>query len=335
MKRESGLRSCGVAPYNLHRMEITSVVAAAYGGPEVLSVVESRLNDPEPDQVLIEVRAAGTNPVDYKLYSGAYGDDPSNLPMSLGFEAAGIVTEVGGELEGPSGRIAVGDEVIVYSASGAYASGLLSPPSSVLAKPSTMSFEEASGLMLTGVTAIHALRATKSTAGDTLLVHGAAGGVGLMVVQIAVADGVRVIGTAGEAQQERLRSLGVEPVVYGDGLLERIRALAPAGVTAAIDLVGTDEAIDVSVALVANRERIATIVSSARSSSNGIQALGGGPGADAGVEIRSAARLELIRRMEEGSLRVFVAATYPLIEAAAAHRQLAAGHAHGKIILIP
>jgi NADPH:quinone reductase-like Zn-dependent oxidoreductase len=335
MKREGGLRSGGVAPYNLHRMEITSVVAAAYGGPEVLSVVESSLNDPGPDQVLIEVRAAGTNPVDYKLYSGAYGDDPSNLPIALGFEAAGIVTEVSGELEGPSGRIAVGDEVIVYSASGAYASGLLSPASSVLAKPSTMSFEEASGLMLTGVTAIHALRATKSTAGDTLLVHGAAGGVGLMAVQIAVADGVRVIGTASESQQERLRSLGVEPVVYGDGLIERIRALAPTGVTAAIDLVGTDEAVDVSVALVANRERIATIVSSARSSSNGVQALGGGPGADAGVEIRSAARLELIRRVEEGSLRVFIAATYPLIEAAAAHRQLAAGHAHGKIILIP
>jgi NADPH:quinone reductase-like Zn-dependent oxidoreductase len=316
-------------------MEISTVVAAAYGGPEVLSVVKSRLKDPGPDQVLIEVRAIGTNPVDYKLYSGAYGDDPSNLPMSLGFEAAGVVVEVNGELEGPGGRIAVGDEVIVYPTSGAYASGLLTAPSSVLPKPSTMSFEEASGLMLTGVTAIHALRATRTSAGDILLVHGAAGGVGLMAVQLALADGVRVIGTASAAEQERLRSLGVEPVIYGEGLLERVRTLAPTGVTAAIDLVGTDEAVDVSVALVADRERIATIVSSARSSSNGIQALGGGPGADAGVEIRSAARLELIRRVEEGSLRVFVAASYPLIEAAAAHRQLAAGHTHGKIILVP
>jgi NADPH:quinone reductase-like Zn-dependent oxidoreductase len=316
-------------------VEISSVVAVAYGGPEVLSVVQSRLENPGLDQVLIEVRAIGTNPVDYKLYSGAYGDDRSKLPISLGFEAAGVVAKVGGELEGPGGRIAVGDEVIVYRASGAYTTGLLSGPSSVLPKPSKMSFEEASGLMLTGVTAIHALRATRTIAGDTLLLHGAAGGVGLMAVQLAVADGVRVIGTASEAEQERLRSLGAEPVIYGEGLLERVRTLAPTGVTAAIDLVGTDEAVDVSLALVANRERIATIVSSARSNSNGIQALGGGPGADAGVEIRSAARLELIRRAEEGSLRVFIAATFPLIEAAAAHQLLAAGHTHGKIVLVP
>jgi len=316
-------------------MDITSVVASAYGGPEVLSVVESRLSDPAPGEVLIEVRAAATNPVDYKLYSGAYGDDPSNLPMPLGFEAAGVVVGINGEPEGPGGHIAVGDEVIAYRATGAYASGLLVEAINVLPKPRTMSFEEASGLMLTGVTAIHALTAVKTEAGDTLLVHGAAGGVGLIAVQIAVADGVRVIGTASEGEQERLRSLGVEPVVYGDRLLERVRAFAPSGVTAAIDLVGTDEAVDVSIALVADRDRIATIVNSERSKSNGIQALGGGPGADPGVEIRSAARLELIRRVEEGSLRVFVEATYPLIEAAAAHRQLAAGHAHGKIILVP
>jgi NADPH:quinone reductase-like Zn-dependent oxidoreductase len=316
-------------------VEISSVVATAYGGPEVLSVVKSTLNDPESGQALIEVRAIGTNPIDYKLYSAAHGDDPAKLPIQLGFEAAGIVIDVGSELEGPCGPITVGDEVIVYRTSGAYASGLLTPASSVLAKPSLISFEEASGLMLAGVTAMHALRATGTSTGDTLLVHGAAGGVGLMAVQLAVADGVRVIGTASTTQHERLRSLGVEPVLYGDGLLERIRTIAPTGVTAAIDLVGTDEAVDVSVALVANRERIATIVASARSSSNDVQALGGGPGADAGVEIRSAARLELLRRVEAGSLRVFVAATYPLIEAAAAHRQLASGHAHGKIILIP
>jgi NADPH:quinone reductase-like Zn-dependent oxidoreductase len=316
-------------------VEIFSVVATAYGGPEVLTLVESTLNDPEPGRVLIEIRAIGANPVDRKVYSGAYGDDPSKLPIPLGSEAAGIVVDVGGDLEGPCGPIAIGDEVIVYRTSGAYASGILTPASSVLAKPRTMSFGEASGLMLAGVTAIHALRSTKTSAGDTLLVHGAAGGVGLMAVQLAVADGVQVIGTASETQHERLRSLGVEPVVYGEGLIDRMRTLAPNGVSAAIDLVGTDEAVDVSLALVANHERIATIVPSARSNSKGVQALGGGPGADAGVEIRSAARLELIRRVVAGSLRVFVANTYPLTEAAAAHRQLATGHAHGKIILVP
>jgi NADPH:quinone reductase-like Zn-dependent oxidoreductase len=316
-------------------VDITSVVAVAFGGPEVLSLVESRLDHPGPDRVLIDVRAIGTNPIDVKLYSGAYGEDPSKLPMSLGFEAAGVVAETNGEPDGPLGAISVGDEVVVYRASGAYATGLLASPSTVLPKPSNMTFEEASGLMLTGVTAIHALRATKTGAEDTLLVHGAAGGVGLMAVQLAVADGVRVIGTASEDQHERLRSLGVEPVVYGEALLERIRTLAPAGVTSAIILVGTDEAIDVSVDLIANRERIATIVSSARSRANGIQALGGGPGADPGDEIRSAGRLELLKRVDEGSLRVFVAATYPLDEAAAAHRLLADGHAHGKIVLVP
>ncbi|HEV3187481.1 MAG TPA: zinc-binding alcohol dehydrogenase family protein, partial [Acidimicrobiales bacterium] len=169
-------------------MDIISVVATDFGGPEVLSVVKGTLGDPALDQVLIDVRAAGTNPVDYKMYSGAYGRDASQLPISLGFEASGVVVAVGGEREGPSGPIRVGDEVIVFRASGAYSSGLLTAASNVLSKPSAMSFEEASGLMLTGVTAIHALRATDVAAGDSLVVHGAAGGVGLMAVQIAVAD---------------------------------------------------------------------------------------------------------------------------------------------------
>jgi len=323
------------AANKVRTMDIFSVVATAYGGPEVLSVVEGTLGDPQGDRVLIEVRAAGTNPVDYKMYSGTYGRDPSQLPISLGFEAAGVVVAVGSDVEGPSGPIRPGDEVIVFRASGAYASGLLAPASSVLAKPSALSFEEASGLMLAGVTAIHALRATHTSAGDTLLIHGAAGGVGLMAVQVAVADGVRVIGTAGRAQHDLLLSLGAEPVLYGDGLLERIHAVAPSGVSAAIDLVGTDEAVDVSIALVPDLERVATIVSSESSRVLGIQSLGGGPGSDPGVEVRATARLELIERVAKGSLRVLVAATYPLAEAAAAHRQLSAGHAHGKIVLVP
>jgi NADPH:quinone reductase-like Zn-dependent oxidoreductase len=315
-------------------MDIISVVATDFGGPEVLSVVKGTLGDPALDQVLIDVRAAGTNPVDYKMYSGAYGRDASQLPISLGFEASGVVVAVGGEREGPSGPIRVGDEVIVFRASGAYSSGLLTAASNVLSKPSAMSFEEASGLMLTGVTAIHALRATDVAAGDSLVVHGAAGGVGLMAVQIAVADGVKVIGTAGEAQHDLLRSLGAEPVVYGEGLLERIRALAPTGVSAAIDLIGTAEAVDASVALVTSRERVATIVPSQHSRELEIKALGGGPGSDPGADIRTAARLELIRRVEEGTLRVLVAAAFPLVQAGEAHRQLAAGHAHGKIVLV-
>jgi NADPH2:quinone reductase len=316
-------------------MNITTVVATAFGGPEVLSLVDAELGEPQAGEVLVDVRAAGTNPIDFKLYSGSYGDDPASLPMRLGFEASGVVRSTGGDVEGPSGPIRPGDEVIVYSASGAYASALVTPASTVVAKPEAMSFEEASGLMLTGATAVHALHAVSVSAGDTVLIHGAAGGVGLMAVQLAVTDGARVIGTAGESQHELLRSLGAEPVAYGDGLAERVRALAPEGIDAAIDMVGTDEALDVSTELVNDRSRIVTIAGFARFGELGIKAIGGGPGADPGTELRAAARLELVRRVEQGSLRVIVEATSPLSEVQAAHRELMAGHAHGKIVLIP
>jgi NADPH:quinone reductase-like Zn-dependent oxidoreductase len=318
-------------------MHISAVVATAFGGPEVLSLVDLELSDPKRAEVLVEVHAAGTNPVDFKLYSGSanYGSDPSRLPMRLGLEAAGVVLATGGEAEGPSGTIREGDEVIVYPASGAYASAIIVPTTSVISKPAATSFEEASGLMLTGATAVHGLHAGNVSAGDTVLIHGAAGGVGLMAVQLAVGDGARVIGTAGESQHELLRSLGAEPVVYGDGLLERVEALAPEGVDAALDCIGTAEAIDVSVAVVEDRTRIVTIVASPRAAELDIKRIGGGPGADPGTEIRAAARLELVRRVELGSLRVIVAATYPLSEVQAAHRELKDGHAHGKIVLLP
>jgi NADPH:quinone reductase-like Zn-dependent oxidoreductase len=315
-------------------MDISAVVATAFGGPEVLSVVDLELGDPQPGEVLVEVRASGTNPIDFKVYSGYYGSDPSNLPMRLGFEASGVVLATGGELEGPSGRIRPGDEVIAYRVTGAYASAIIAPASSIVAKPEAMTFEEASGLMLTGVTAVHALRVSNVTAGDTVLMHGGAGGVGLMAVQLAVTDGARVIATAGEAQHDLLRSLGAEPVTYGSGLLERVTALAPEGIDAALDFVGTDEALDVSIALVEDHDRIVTIVSTPRARELGIKAIGGGPGADPGTEVRASARLELVRRVEQGSLRVIIDATYPLSEVQAAHQELKAGHAHGKIVLV-
>ena len=316
-------------------METTVVVATAFGGPEVLVVTTAELKELEPGEVIVDVRAAGTNPVDYKLYSGTYGKDPSSLPMRLGSEAAGVVRTVNGDVDGPSGPVHVGDEVIVYRASGAYAGAIVTPASTVIAKPPSQSFEEASGLMLTGATAVHALHTVSLKSGDTVLIHGGAGGVGLMAVQLAVADGARVIATSSESSHDLLRELGAEPVTYGDGLIERVRALAPNGVDAALDLVGSDEAADVSIELVSDRKRIVTIVGAGRAGSLGIQAIGGGPGADPGTEIRAAARLELVKRVEAGSLRVIVEATYPLADVAAAHRELAAGHAHGKIILIP
>ena len=206
---------------------------------------------------------------------------------------------------------------------------------SVVPKPVALSFEEAAGLMLTGTTAAHALHTTGVGAGDTVVVHGASGGVGLMAVQLAVGDGARVIGTAAESGHDHLRQLGAEPVTYGDGLLERIRALAPDGADAAVDTAGTGEAIDVSLALVADRRRIVTIAAFQRGFELGIKVIGGAPGADPGTEVRAAARMELVKRVEAGTISVLVAATYPLVEAADALRQLATGHTHGKVVLVP
>ena len=315
-----------------------AVVATAFGGPEVLSVIEVPAGPPGPGEVLISVRAAGTNPIDYKRYSGAMGRDPARLPMRLGSEVAGVVTEVAGGAEGaegPGGRIRAGDEVIAYPIAGGYAADVAVPASSVIPKPAALSFGQASGTMLTGVTAWHALAAGQVGAGDTVLVHGASGGVGLMAVQLAAASGARVIGTASPGAHALLRELGAEPVAYGAGLEERVRALAPDGVDAAVDAVGGDEALDTSLTLVADHARIVTLLASRRAFDSGVKVIGGAPGADPGTEIRAAARLELARLAEHGKLRIIVAATYPLAEAAAAHEALATGHTRGKIVLVP
>ena len=223
-----------------------AVVATAFGGPEVLSVIETPVRPPGPGEVLVSVRAAGTNPIDYKLYSGGMGRDPARLPMRLGLEAAGVVTGVADGVQGPRGLVRAGDEVVAYPSAGAYADDVVVPASSVIPKPSTLSFEEASGMMVTGVTAVHALAVVGVGAGDTVLIHGASGGVGLMAIQLAMTAGARVIGTASEGGHALLREFGAEPVTYGAGLEERVRALAPDGVDAAVDCAGGDEALDTS-----------------------------------------------------------------------------------------
>jgi NADPH:quinone reductase len=304
------------------------VVAAAFGGPENLTVEEVDLPDPGPGQVLVSVRASGVNPADAKSYRNE--GDPSRLPLPLGYEAAGVVTAVG-----PDTSVAVGDEVIVFRTSGAYATDLVVDESTLTAKPSSLGWPEAGGLMLAGATAFHTLEATGVGAGDAVLVHGAAGGVGLNAVQLARLRGARVIATAGERNHDLLRDLGAEPVTYGDGLADRVRALAPDGIDAALDLVGTGEAMDVSLELVSDRGRIASIANFERGPREGIKLLGGGPGADAGDELRMAARPELARLAGTGGLRVLVATTYPLNDAAEAHRQIATGHTTGKIVLLP
>ncbi|MFC9996956.1 NADP-dependent oxidoreductase [Nocardia sp. NPDC127526] len=312
----------------------TAVVATAYGGPEVLSLIEVEVPEPGPGEVTVEVRAAGVNPFDYKRFSGAFGTDPAALPMRLGGEVSGVVTAVGAEATGPAGPIAVGDEVLARVAGG-YAGVVNAPAARVVPKPAEVSWEVAAGLLAVGGTAVHLVAATKVGPGDTVLVHSAAGSVGSVAAQLAMARGARVIGTAAAKHHDRLRAYGVEPVEYGPGLADRVRALAPGGVDAALDTVGTEEAVEVSVELVADRARIATIVAFEQAAKYGFQGLGFAPGADPGVEIRENSWRELLDSVRAGKLELVVAATYPLAEVVAALELVMAGHAGGKVVLLP
>jgi NADPH:quinone reductase-like Zn-dependent oxidoreductase len=307
----------------------TMVVATEYGGPEVLDVVDSEVAAPGPGEVRISVRAAAVNPADVKLRQGLFGKPP--LPLRLGSEVSGVVVEVGSGVDG----LAPGDEVVAYRVSGGYATELVTKAGNVFRKPPSLPFEEAAGLLLAGVTAFHALEVAAVGDGDTLLVHGASGGVGQLLVQLARLRGVRVIGTGSARSADLLRELGAEPVEYGAGLADRVRSLAPDGVTAAVDLAGTDEALAVSLELVADPERIVTAVPREAAVEAGVRGIGGGPGADPGTEIRNAARAELVRLAGEGALRVRVARTFPLAQVADAHRLVAEGHSCGKVVLLP
>jgi NADPH:quinone reductase-like Zn-dependent oxidoreductase len=307
-----------------------TVVAEGYGGPEVLVLQDIELPTPGQGQVLVDVRAAGTNPIDYKLYGGEMGRDPAKLPMPVGMEVAGVVAAVAPGAAGYTGALTVGDDVIVTNISGGYSEQVIAEASDVGHKPATLSFEQAAGLLLVGGTAWHLLTNTRVGTGDTVLIHGASGGVGLMAVQLAVARGAKVIATASPARHDQLREYGAEPVAYGDGLADRVRAIGP--VDAALDLVGTDEALDTSVELVADRGRIATIAGFARAGELGIAVL---TGADGGQAIRDASRIELIKLAAEGKLEVTVDRVFPLEEASDAHRYLQTGHARGKVVLVP
>jgi NADPH2:quinone reductase len=313
----------------------SAVVATAFGGPENLEIVDVEVPAPGTGEVAISVVACGVNPADIKSYNGDFGTDPGKLPMRLGFEAAGVVTAVGPDANGPEGPVAVGDEVIAFRISGGYAGDVVVPASAVIRKPASLDWPQAAGLMLTGATAVHLLTATDVGEGDTVLIHGASGGVGLMAVQLAVLRGATVIATASEKRHGVLEELGAEPITYGEGLLERVQAVAPGGIDAALDLVGSDEALEVSLALVADRDRIATIANFGSSRDAGIKILGGGPGADAGEEVRTGARVPLAKHAGDGSLVVHLGATFGLAEVAEAHRLVLAGEANGKVVLLP
>jgi NADPH:quinone reductase len=308
-------------------------VATDFGDLDVLAFVDAEVPDPGPGEVTIAVRAAGMNPADYKRFAKGPANDPSALPWPVGYEVSGVIEAVGPDTEIASGGGAVGDEVLAFRLAGGYAERITVAAAAVFAKPPALDHPAAANLLLAGTTAAEMLHVTGVRAGDTVVVHGASGAVGVSVLQQARELGARCVGTASEHNFDTVRRFGGEPVVYGDGLADRLRAAAPDGFAAALDTVGTDEAVDVSLELVTDRGRIVTIAAHARAERDGIHAIGGAMPASAAF--RDEARPRLIAMAADGRLVVPVARTFPLDAAPEALALLQSGHPGGKLALLP
>ncbi|GAA0405865.1 NADP-dependent oxidoreductase [Streptomyces luteireticuli] len=299
----------------------------AYGGPEALEYGEVPEPPVGPDSVLVRVRAAAVNPVDWKAQAGYLdGAIAPVFPVVPGWDVAGTVERLGADTP----EFAVGDEVIGYVredflSRGTYAEFVAAPVRTLARKPGNLTFEQAAGLPLAGLTAYQALRSARVSHRDTVLVHGAAGGVGSMAVQLARNAGARVIGTASERNHAYLRSLGAEPLVYGDGLVDRFRALAPEGASVVLDLVGGG-VIQTSSHITVPDARLVSIADPS------VTELGGRL---LWVRPDAADLAALTHLAERGRLSVEVAEVFPLERAADAQRRSAEGHTRGKLVLVP
>jgi NADPH:quinone reductase-like Zn-dependent oxidoreductase len=308
-----------------------SWIARDFGGLDVFELVKSEVPSPGPGEVTIEVEAAGMNPADYKHVSA--GGDPADLPVRVGYEVSGRIAAIGPGTEIASGGGAVGDEVLAFRIRGGYSGAVTVPAKDVFAKPESLGHAEAANLLLAGTTAAEMLDVTGVHEGETILVHGASGAVGVSVLQQARLLGVRVIGTASAGSAATVERFGGEHVEYGDGLEARVRELAGGPVAAALDCVGTDEAVDVSLALVADRGRIVSIANFARAERDGYRVIMGRFPASA--VFRDRVRARLIDLAGRGELVVPVARTFPLTEAREAMAFLAEQHPGGKLALLP
>jgi NADPH:quinone reductase-like Zn-dependent oxidoreductase len=306
---------------------VKAIVMNQYGGPDVLKLATDA---PEPkvgpDFVLVRAKAAGVNPVDCKIRAGRLdGLFQTDFPVIPGWDVAGVVERTGPAVS----EFSPGDEVIGYVREdhvgrGTYAELVAAPVRTLGRKPARLSWVEAAGLPLAGLTAYQALaKALAVTEDDTVLIHAASGGVGSFAVQIAIAKGAQVIGTASPENHEHLRKLGAEPVAYGDGLADRVRRIAPGGVSAALDLIGGD-ALEITPDLLTATGRWASITDPSVTERGGRYVF---------VRPDPTDLAALASLVDDGRVTVPIARTFPLAEAADAHRLSAEGHTRGKIVL--
>jgi NADPH:quinone reductase-like Zn-dependent oxidoreductase len=307
-----------------------------YGPPSVVHVAEVEPPHAGPGEIRIATKASGLSPGETGIRSGRYREMvPLVFPYRTGFDAAGVVDEVGDGVEG----VELGDEVFGFtSMTGRAANADFVVLAAWAPKPAVWGWEEAAGAGGNVETSTRVLDRLEVGAGDTVLIQGAAGGVGTVAVQLAVARGARVIGTASEGNHDFLRSLGAEPTMYGPGLVDRVRALAPAGVDAVFDCAGG--ALADLVAIAGDPDRVVTIVDFT-APRHGVHMSHSAPADETGEAVGVGAdRLAVhglaaaVELADEGRLRIPVAATFPLAEAAAAHELSETRHARGKIILL-
>lgn len=279
-----------------------------------------------PGSVLIEVRGAGVNPVDWKVMAGGLDAMMDAVfPVIPGWDVAGVVVAVGPDTP----EFSVGDEVMAYArkdvvGAGTFAEQVAVPAYAVAHKPQALTWEQAAGLPLAGGTALRSLDRVGLETGSTVLIHAAAGGVGSLAVQIAVARGARVIGTASVPNHDYLRDLGAEPVEYGDGLADRVRELAPEGVDAVVDFVGGQ--LDTTLAVLRDGGSHASVADPSVLQHGGEWVWVRPDGADL---------TRLAELAAAGSLSVEIAGTYGLEQVADAFRASQDGHTRGKLVIVP
>jgi NADPH:quinone reductase-like Zn-dependent oxidoreductase len=295
-----------------------------YGGAQVLEIAEVNDVSPAAGEVRVRVVTAGINPGEIGIREGAMHDRwPATFPSGQGSDFAGVIAEVGERVDG----LAVGDEVIGFSDSrNAQAESVTLSADHVIPKPHGVSWDAAGALFVAGATARACVDAVRIRRGDTVVVAGAAGGVGILATQLALIGGAAVVATASKENHAYLESLGAYPVEYGKGLVDRIRKIVPDGVDAFIDTHGGDN-VELAVKLGVDRDRINTIIDFAGKKKYGVKADG-----MATVAPRETL-VELARLIAAEELVVPIAATYPLDQVRAAYERLAKGHGLGKIVL--